>query len=53
MKYILILLFSFSLSLNAQNVKKVKLFVNHISDHQKANALSIDLEHSIIYNNGP
>jgi hypothetical protein len=33
-------------------VKKVKLFINSNSDLQKANSLSIDLEHSVLDKNG-
>jgi len=52
MKYILILLFAFSVSIYSQNVKKVKLFINSNSDHLKANSLSIDLEHSVLDKDG-
>ena len=52
MKYILILLFAFSVSVYSQNVKKVKLFINNNSDLQKANSLSIDLEHAVLDKEG-
>ena len=52
MKYILILLLAFAVSVYSQNVKKVKLFINNNSDLQKANSLSIDLEHSVLDKNG-
>jgi carboxypeptidase T len=52
MKYLIPFLIAFTISVFPQNVKQIKLFINDNLDQQKANSLSIDLEHSIIEKEG-
>jgi hypothetical protein len=52
MKVIIALLIAFSISISAQNIKKVKLLLNNQSDLQKAYSLAIDFEEVTIDKEG-
>ncbi len=52
MKYLLLILIAFTISVLPQNVKQIKLLINNSFDMQKASTLSIDLEHSILDKEG-
>jgi carboxypeptidase T len=52
MKLCLLILLAFSVTLFAENIKKIKLFINNDLDKQKVYSLSVGLEHSKVDKEG-